>query len=128
MRALESFHPLFSHSPAYASLAILCPKSQSVPSPPSTQFIISLTAKLSYSGGHRLLKFTVRAPSKQLSRSGGSGEVFGAKMVDSPVESYAITLCNVAKSNGTLEKTLVHLEKIEKVFTEESAFDFFANP
>nr|GMC65865.1 ATP synthase delta chain, chloroplastic [Ipomoea batatas] len=49
-------------------------------------------------------------------------------MVDSPAESYAVSLCDVSKSNRTLEKTSADLEKIEKVFTEESVFDFFANP
>nr|AWW16498.1 ATP synthase delta chain [Ipomoea pes-caprae] len=97
-------------------------------SPPSTQIIVSPTAKLSFSGGLRLPKFTVRAPSKLSRRGGQGGGVLGAKMVDSPAESYAVALCDVAKSNGTLEKTSADLEKIEKIFTEESVFDFFSNP
>nr|GMD34653.1 ATP synthase delta chain, chloroplastic [Ipomoea batatas]GMD82468.1 ATP synthase delta chain, chloroplastic [Ipomoea batatas] len=43
-------------------------------------------------------------------------------------KSYAVALCDVSKSNGTLEKTSADLKKIEKVFTEESVFDLFANP
>lgn len=95
---------------------------------PSTQIIVSPTAKLSFSGGLRLPKFTVKAPSRKLSRRGRGGGVLGAKMADSAAESYAVALCDVAKSNGTLEKTSADLEKIENIFTEDSVFDFFANP
>lgn len=42
--------------------------------------------------------------------------------------SYAAALADVAKSNNTLDSTSADIEKIEKIFADESVYDFFANP
>lgn len=49
-------------------------------------------------------------------------------MADSAAGSYANALADVAKSNGTLEETTADLEKLEKIFDDESVYNFFASP
>ncbi|CAO2829009.1 unnamed protein product [Amaranthus hypochondriacus] len=64
-------------------------------------------------------KFTVKP------RSGGA---LGARMSDSPAGRYATALAEVAKSNGTLETTSSDVDKINKIFSDEQVYAFFANP
>ncbi|KAK4354662.1 hypothetical protein RND71_026856 [Anisodus tanguticus] len=94
-------------------------------SPPPTQLITGPVAKLSFSGGLKLPKFTIKLRSKRENRRGGA---LGAKMADSAAGSYANALADVAKSNGTLEETTSDLEKIEKIFDDESVYNFFVSP
>ncbi|XP_006647895.2 ATP synthase delta chain, chloroplastic [Oryza brachyantha] len=47
---------------------------------------------------------------------------------DSAAEGYATALSEVASENGTLEATVSDLEKLEKIFAEESIAEFFDNP
>ncbi|MCE5166929.1 hypothetical protein HAX54_030184, partial [Datura stramonium] len=95
-------------------------------SPPPTQIITGPVAKLSFSGGLKLPKLTIKLRSKRISRRGGGA--LGAKMADSAAGSYANALADVAKSNGTLEETTTDLEKLEKVFDDESVYNFFVSP
>lgn len=95
-------------------------------SPPPTQIISGPTAKLSFSGGLKLPKLTIKLRSNRTSRRGGGAA--GAKMVASAAGSYANALADVAKSNGTLEQTTADLEKIEKIFDDEAVFNFFVSP
>ncbi|CAH9128756.1 unnamed protein product [Cuscuta epithymum] len=94
---------------------------------PSTKILAAPTAKLSFSGGLRLPKFTIKSPSRRLSRRAGGG-VLGAIMADTAAGRYASALCDVAMSNGTLEQTTADMGKIEKIFSDDSVFDFFASP
>ncbi|NP_001312568.2 ATP synthase delta chain, chloroplastic precursor [Nicotiana tabacum] len=95
-------------------------------SPPPTQIISGPTAKLSFSGGLKLPKLTIKLRSNRTSRRGGGAA--GAKMVASAAGSYANALADIAKSNGTLEQTTADLEKIEKIFDDEAVFNFFVSP
>ncbi|VFQ86751.1 unnamed protein product [Cuscuta campestris] len=95
-------------------------------SPPSAKIIVSPTATLSFSGGLRLPKFTIKPTSAgRLSRRRGA---VVAQMADSAAPSYASALCEVAKSNGTLEQTSADLTKIEEIFADDSVLDFFSSP
>ncbi|KAF0906660.1 hypothetical protein E2562_012237 [Oryza meyeriana var. granulata] len=47
---------------------------------------------------------------------------------DSAAEGYVTALSEVALENGTLEVTVSDLEKLEKIFAEESVAEFFHNP
>lgn len=49
-------------------------------------------------------------------------------MASTVAGSYAAALADVAKSNNTLDSTCADIEKIEKIFADESVYDFFANP
>lgn len=42
--------------------------------------------------------------------------------------SYAAALADVAKSNNTLESTSADVEKVEKIFSDQQVYEFFANP
>ncbi|XP_044511737.1 ATP synthase delta chain, chloroplastic-like [Mangifera indica] len=52
----------------------------------------------------------------------------GVKMASTVAGSYAAALADVAKSNNTLDSTCADMENIEKIFADESVYDFFANP
>ncbi|KAL3322014.1 hypothetical protein AABB24_039574 [Solanum stoloniferum] len=97
-------------------------------SPPPTQLITGTVAKISFSGGLKLPKLTLKLRSKRTSRRGRGGGVLGAKMADSAAGSYALALADVAKSNETLEQTTADLEKIEKIFDDDAVYDFFVSP
>ncbi|TMW88180.1 hypothetical protein EJD97_018950 [Solanum chilense] len=97
-------------------------------SPPPTQLINGTVAKLSFSGGLKLPKLTLKLRSKRTSRRGRGGGVLGAKMADSAAGSYANALADVAKSNETLEQTTADLEKLEKIFDDDAVYDFFVSP
>ncbi|TVU28527.1 hypothetical protein EJB05_20048, partial [Eragrostis curvula] len=47
---------------------------------------------------------------------------------DAAAESYASALSEVASENGTLDKTVSDMEKLEKIFAEEAIAEFFDNP
>ncbi|KAJ1281070.1 hypothetical protein BS78_04G280100 [Paspalum vaginatum] len=47
---------------------------------------------------------------------------------EAAAESYASALSEVAVENGTLDKTVSDLEKLEKIFADESVAEFFDNP
>ncbi|NBH31954.1 ATP synthase F1 subunit delta, partial [Staphylococcus warneri] len=49
-------------------------------------------------------------------------------MSSTAASSYANALADVAKSNNTLDRTFADVEKIEKLFSEESVLRFFTNP
>lgn len=49
-------------------------------------------------------------------------------MASTVAGSYAAALADVAKSNNTLDSTCADMENIEKIFADESVYDFFANP
>lgn len=95
-------------------------------SPPPTQLINGPIAKLSFSGGLKLPKLTIKLPSKRISRRGGGA--LGAKMSASAAGSYANALADVAKSNETLEQTSADLEKLEQIFADEAVYNFFVSP
>ncbi|KAJ8561427.1 hypothetical protein K7X08_027617 [Anisodus acutangulus] len=97
-------------------------------SPPPTQIITGPVAKLSFSGGLKLPKLTIKLRSKRISHRGSGGGALGAKMADSAAGSYANALADVAKSNGTLEQTTADLEKLEKIFDDEAVYNFFVSP
>ncbi|KAG5573263.1 hypothetical protein H5410_063029 [Solanum commersonii] len=97
-------------------------------SPPPTQLITGTVAKLSFSGGLKLPKLTLKLRSKRTSRRGRGGGALGAKMADSAAGSYANALADVAKSNETLEQTTADLEKIEKIFDDDAVYKFFVSP
>ncbi|XAR48602.1 H(+)-transporting two-sector ATPase [Bertholletia excelsa] len=98
-------------------------------SPPSTRisgrFHPTKSLKLSFSGGFSSIKIPKLAVKLGKSRSSGAA---GARMADTAAGSYATALADVAKSNGTLEATYADMEKIDKVFSDSSVLDFFANP
>ncbi|XP_023760848.1 ATP synthase delta chain, chloroplastic isoform X2 [Lactuca sativa] len=81
-------------------------------------------ANLSFSGGLRLPKLTTKTTNK--SRRGGG--CTGAKMADSAAGSYASALAEVARSNGTLEATAADVEKVDKLFSDKQALNFFVSP
>lgn len=92
-------------------------------SPPSVAKILSnKPLNLSFSGAFPSLKLTTKLAGK--SRSGASS----ARMSATAAGSYATALADVAKSNGTLDKTADDVEKIVKVFSDELVLDFFCNP
>lgn len=97
-------------------------------SPPPTQLITGPVAKLSFSGGLKLPKLTIKLRSKRISRRGRGGGALGAKMADSAAGSYANALADVAKSNETLEQTTADLEKLEKIFDDDAVYQFFISP
>ncbi|WVZ73651.1 hypothetical protein U9M48_021936 [Paspalum notatum var. saurae] len=47
---------------------------------------------------------------------------------EAAAESYASALSEVAAENGTLDKTVSDLEKLEKIFSDEAVAEFFDNP
>ncbi|KQK01893.1 ATP synthase delta chain, chloroplastic [Brachypodium distachyon] len=47
---------------------------------------------------------------------------------DAAAESYATALAEVAMENGTLDATVSDMEKLEKIFLEETVSEFFDNP
>ncbi|XP_039774152.1 ATP synthase delta chain, chloroplastic-like [Panicum virgatum] len=47
---------------------------------------------------------------------------------DAAAEGYATALSEVAAENGTLEKTVSDMEKLEKIFADEAVAEFFDNP
>ncbi|KAD6119482.1 hypothetical protein E3N88_10753 [Mikania micrantha] len=83
-------------------------------------------ANLSFSGGLRLPKLIIKIKSK--SKSHQKGGCAGAKMADSAAGSYASALAEVASSNGTLDATSSDVEKIDKLFSDDSVFNFFTSP
>lgn len=95
-------------------------------SPPPTQLINGPIAKLSFSGGLKLPKLTIKLRSNRISRRGGGA--LGAKMSASAAGSYANALADVAKSNETLEQTSADLEKLEQIFADEAVYNFFVSP
>ncbi|KAK1435499.1 hypothetical protein QVD17_01263 [Tagetes erecta] len=94
---------------------------------PITSFHVSSVkpVKLSFSGGLRLPKLSIKLAGKPR-RSGGGAS--GARMADSAAGSYAQALAEVAVSNGTLDETVKDLESVEKLFSDESTFRFFTSP
>ncbi|KAJ6696791.1 hypothetical protein OIU85_003170 [Salix viminalis] len=80
------------------------------------------------------LSFTATFPSLNLSttattanrRRGGSA--LGTKMSATAAGSYASALADLAKSNNTLDATASDVDKIERLFLNPAASDFFANP
>ncbi|KAD5507547.1 hypothetical protein R6Q59_031655 [Mikania micrantha] len=78
----------------------------------------------SFSGGLRLPKLSIKLAGKSR-RTGGAS---GARMADSAAGSYAAALAEVAVANGTLEATVKDLDSIDKLFSDESTFNFFTSP
>ncbi|KAK9073017.1 hypothetical protein SSX86_007339 [Deinandra increscens subsp. villosa] len=81
---------------------------------------------LSFSGGLRLPKLTIKTKIKSKSRRGGG--CMGTKMADSAAERYATALAEVATSNGTLDATAADVEKLDKLFSDVSVLKFFTSP
>lgn len=79
---------------------------------------------LSFSGCLRLPKLTTKITNK-CRRGGGYS---GVKMADSAAGSYASALAEAASSNGTLEATAADVEKVDKLFSDRSVFNFFVSP
>ena len=79
---------------------------------------------LSFSGGLRLPKLSLKLAGK--SRRGGGAT--GARMADSVAGSYAAALAEVAVANGTLEATLKDLDLVDKLFSDQTNFNFFTSP
>lgn len=50
------------------------------------------------------------------------------KAFDSPAESYASALADVAVENGTLEATAADVEKVAKLFSDPEVSEFFSSP
>ncbi|KAJ0604798.1 putative H(+)-transporting two-sector ATPase [Helianthus annuus] len=65
---------------------------------------------------------------KLKTRSRRSGSCSGAKMTDSAAGRYATALADLANSNGTLDATATDLEKLNKLFSDESVLNFFISP
>ncbi|KAK7824198.1 ATP synthase delta chain, chloroplastic [Quercus suber] len=99
---------------------------QSTKSSPSIPSRSNLIHNLSFSATFPSLKLkaAVFASSAGVATGGASS----AKMAASVAASYASALADVAKSNNTLDATSADVEKIEKIFTNQQVFDFFANP
>ncbi|XP_024972356.1 ATP synthase delta chain, chloroplastic-like [Cynara cardunculus var. scolymus] len=79
---------------------------------------------ISFSSRLRLPKLTIKITDK--SRRGGG--CTGAKMADSVAGRYATALAEVASSNKTLEATATDVEKVDKLFSDESFLNFFVSP
>ncbi|KAI3806753.1 hypothetical protein L1987_22667 [Smallanthus sonchifolius] len=92
--------------------------------PRSPQIHSANSSNLSFSGGLRLPNLTIKI--KTRSRRGGG--CTGAKMADSAAGSYAAALAEVASTNGTLDATSADVEKIDKLFSDKSVFNFFTSP
>ncbi|XP_076906359.1 ATP synthase delta chain, chloroplastic-like [Bidens hawaiensis] len=75
---------------------------------------------LSFSRGLRLRNLTIKI--KTRSRRGG------ARMADSAAGSYATALAELATANGTLDATAADIEKVDKLFSDESVLNFFISP
>ncbi|KAI3442605.1 uncharacterized protein J3R85_000827 [Psidium guajava] len=90
-----------------------------IPSP-KTQFLHK-PSNLSFSATFPSLKL---APARLRPRPSAAG----ARMSATAAASYAAALADVAKSNNTLDATCADVEKVEKIFSEEGVFEFFANP
>ncbi|CAO2829784.1 unnamed protein product [Amaranthus hypochondriacus] len=73
------------------------------------------------------LRLATLSSSKFIAKPRGGGAL-GARMSDSPAGRYAAALAEVANSNGTLETTASDVDKIDKIFSDEQVYAFFANP
>ncbi|KAI3717993.1 hypothetical protein L1987_69964 [Smallanthus sonchifolius] len=80
--------------------------------------------KLSFSGGLRLPKLSIKLAGKSRSSGGASG----ARMADSAAGSYAAALAEVAVANGTLDATVKDLDSIDKLFSDETTYNYFTSP
>nr|XP_023894472.1 ATP synthase delta chain, chloroplastic [Quercus suber] len=98
---------------------------QSTKSPPSIPSRSNLIHNLSFSATFPSLKLKAAVFASSAVATGGASS---AKMAASVAASYASALADVAKSNNTLDATSADVEKIEKIFTNQQVFDFFANP
>ncbi|KAJ6422068.1 hypothetical protein OIU84_027081 [Salix udensis] len=67
-------------------------------------------------------------PPQPLQTAAGGGSALGTKMSATAAGSYASALADLAKSNNTLDATASDVDKIERLFLNPAASDFFANP
>lgn len=88
-------------------------------SPPSSQLHSKPTTRLALTSTLKTAKLTI----KPLLRRRG-----GARMANTAAGSYASALADVAKNNNTLEQTFSDVEKIDKLFSDDSVVGFFVNP
>lgn len=100
---------------------------QSTKSPPSIPSRSNLIHNLSFSATFPSLKLKAAVAASSAVSTGGE-TALGAKMAASAAASYASALADVAKSNNTLDATSADVEKIEKIFSNQQVFDFFASP
>ncbi|KAL4326584.1 hypothetical protein AHAS_Ahas13G0014700 [Arachis hypogaea] len=49
-------------------------------------------------------------------------------MVSNAAASYALAFADIAKSNSTLNDTIIDIEKIDEILFNPQMFDFFVNP
>lgn len=89
------------------------PPSQLHSTPPTR---VALTSTL------KTPKLTIKPLLRRRARRGG------ARMANTASGSYATALADVAKNNNTLERTFADVEKIAKIFSDESVLRFFTNP
>ncbi|KAI3686028.1 hypothetical protein L1987_79697 [Smallanthus sonchifolius] len=85
---------------------------------------VVMPVKFSFSAGLKLPKLSIKLAGK--SRSGGGAS--GARMADSAAGSYAAALAEVAIGNGTLEATVKDLDLVDKLFSDETTFNYFTSP
>ncbi|XP_076958973.1 ATP synthase delta chain, chloroplastic-like [Bidens hawaiensis] len=86
---------------------------------PQIHFVNS--PNLSFSGGLRLHNLTVKIKTRSLRRR-------RCTMADSAAGSYATALAELATANGTLAATAADVEKLDKLFSDESILNFFISP
>jgi len=67
-------------------------------------------------------------PSLRLAPPRRRGDLVKPRAAEAAAESYASALSEVAVENGTLEQTVSDLEKLEKIFADETVAEFFDNP
>lgn len=90
------------------------PPSQLPSKTPPTRLALTSTLKTP--------KLTIKPLLRRRARRGG------ARMANTASGSYANALADVAKNNNTLERTFADVEKIDKIFSDESVVRFFTNP
>ncbi|KAI3820308.1 hypothetical protein L1987_07853 [Smallanthus sonchifolius] len=87
-------------------------------------FRVVTPVKFFFSGGLKFPKLSIKLAGK--SRRGGGAS--GARMADSAAGSYAAALAEVAIAKGTLEATVKDLDLVDKLFSNETNFNYFTSP